>query len=188
MLSQDLLSGAKVARLVWHSADFQGDELTGSAFPNADVRAEIDKRTNQRRYVSVDEYACIVKDSVDFVIDQQTKDGKGELHHREHARLALMQVGVVRSIEINEETPIFAVSRHPIKAGEPTPDRPANPAHCGIHNIVHEKTKGQGGRDYLDDLKNALLDAVEVILHYEDVFQEDADEEVASSVTLTGDD
>lgn len=170
MLRLDFWSPAFL-RLVWNPAHFVGEKLQGTAFSSDDLLGRPDS-DGQSRYLSVDSRDEVVKDSVDWRISWQRRDGKAEANHRHEARFVVFEGRAVRELTCPANGPLFDVTREPLAEGADGPGSPANPAHCGIRNVsdISGMSKGQQ-RARVDYMRVKLLKAKAAIQSYDEVFE-----------------
>ena len=161
-------------RMVWHPVHFPNGELIASAFESSDLRPDRD-RDDRPRYISVDRQDDLRKQSIDWRIAYQQRDGRDEQENRKEVRFIEFLCGEILTATDDSGTQPFAVTTEPVLAMEN--GMPENPGHCAIRNV-----SGKGGdkkkaedRTYVEELRTILMRLKRRITNYEDVFPEKAD-------------
>ncbi len=160
-----------ILRMVWHPAHFdrESGNLKGSAFDSRDLEPSLDG-DGQSRYMSVDEAGVISRDSVDWRIAQQQRDGRREAHQRFDARFLEFRVVDVRSIALTSGSLAFSVTPDPLEAGADGEGSPSNAAHCAVRSLLPgDETKG-AKRARVEYLRVKLRESVVRIRRYSDIF------------------
>ncbi len=113
---------------------------------------------------------------MDWRIDSQQKDGRAERLGRHAAFFAVLNTGKIRSW-VEEDGPLFYLTREKTEPDEEGPGSPANPAHCGIRSCRPERFEAMTPaqkRAEVSKRRTKLLQVVEGIMSYADLFAEPA--------------
>ena len=124
-------------RLVWSPDDFDGDQLTPSAFRRDDLKGG-------DKFISVSRTDLLQPEAELKMARRQAERANGTEFVREVGCSILFNCGRLRVAKDNEGCLPFAVTPEPIP-GE-------NPAHCGIRNI-----SGKTGKGYVNQLRTILV-------------------------------
>lgn len=163
-----MISGeTHVLRMVWHPFHFEGAALKTSAFDRADLVPDRDQQ-GAYRYVSVDRSDIIQKDSVDWRVFAQQRDGRAEKHGRHNAKFVQFLCDDIRKCVDDEDRLPFNVTYEPVKAG--IDGSPENRAHCALRNVSGKTGSNSEMRAYVEQLRTKLLQIKKGVLCYPEIF------------------
>ncbi|WP_289155604.1 hypothetical protein [uncultured Salipiger sp.] len=155
-------------RLVWHPSQYQDGKILPAAFERSDLIAR------DERYLSVDDLGLLSRESVDWRIAWQQRDGRDEKLGRADALFAQFSARRLRDCLYRDNSPLFNVTREPTLKEEDGPGSPANPAHCGVRTIEPGRFQelGKGAQNIaVERMRTELVKAIDGIHQYEDVFR-----------------
>ena len=159
-----------VLRIVWHSRDFGKEgKLKGSAFSASDLVVVQGAKTTDR-YVSMDRYQGLSKDSVDWRIAKATMDGTGAKERRIAPKFAEFNSGELRAARDEVGTTMFEVTPFPLLKDEDGLGSPPNPAHVGICSKSTVPLSEDERKLRVEQLRTKLLDCRRRTIDYADLF------------------
>ena len=161
----------QVFRMVWHPFHFEGTSLKTSAFDRADLVPELDQQ-GAHRYVSVDRGDIIQRESVDWRIEWQQRDGKAETKSRHDAKFVHFLCESLRACVDDEDRRPFNITSEPEEAG--IDGSPENPAHCALRNVSGKTGSRSEMRAYVEQLRVMLIQLKKGVLSYAEMFPKKA--------------